>query len=90
MKINNDANGMFHASQDGSTEAANIDDSLALLWTNMKHDVSWYVPYYTPKITQKILLCEQINSKNVSALSYIQRSLPLEAVLTKGWFHEGL
>ena len=63
----------------GATNAEN----LALAGRAILEDLRWYVPHYTPKISNEKFMLEHIVSKAPTELSYIKRSFYMEDVTTE-------
>ena len=63
----------------GAIDAAN----LAMADGVNIEDLSWYVPHYTPNISNQTLMLGHIVSKISKELSYIKRSSPMKVVTTE-------
>ena len=51
--------------------------------------MEWYVPHYTPSISNQAILSKQISSKTPTELQYVERSVFLKEVNTQNsWTFE--
>ena len=83
LQRNSDNHVLSHPAQ--ANDAAN----LALAGRVIIDDISWYVPHYTPSISNRKLLLSNINSKTPTELTYIKRSSFMKDVTTENnWTFE--
>ena len=77
LQRNSDNHVLSHPAQ--ANDAAN----LALAGRFIIEDICWYVPHYTPSISNRKLMLEHIVSKTPTELSYIKRSSYMKDVTTE-------
>ena len=77
LQRNSDNHVLSHPAQ--AIDAAN----LALAGRVIIDDISWFVPHYTPSISNHTLMLEHVVSKALIELSYIKRSSYMEDVTTE-------
>ena len=64
-------------------------ENLALAGRDIINDLSWYIPHYTPSISNQKSMLENIISKSATELSYNKRSFYMQDVNTKNiWSFE--
>ena len=69
---------------------ANDAANLALAGRGIIDDISWYVPHYTPSITNQKLMLSNIASKTPTDMTYIKRSSYVKDVTSENKWTFGL
>ena len=77
IQRNSDKHVLSHPAQ--ANDAAN----LALAGRVLVDDISWYVPLYTPSITNQKLMLSNIATRTATELTYIKRSSYMKDVTTE-------
>ena len=73
----------------GHPAQASVATNLSLAGRVIKEDLSWYVPHYTPNISNQNLMLGHIVSNAATELSFIKRSSYMKDVTTKNnWTFE--